>query len=62
MTRLTPISLEHRRQASELGRQMEQAETNTERLRLAHEAVRLLEVAKLEEVLNEQTQSAVVVP
>lgn len=55
MTRLTPISMEHRRQASELGRQMEQAETNTERLRLAHEAVRLLEMAKLEEALKAQT-------
>ncbi len=57
MTKLTPTSTEHRRQASELGRQMERAETDTERLHLANEAMRLLEMAKLDEVLAQQASS-----
>lgn len=55
MTILTPISTEHRRRASELGRQMERAETITERLHLANQAVRLLEMARLDEALAQQT-------
>ncbi len=46
--------MEYRRKASELGRQMEQAETDTERRRLANDAVRLIEMAELEETLTEQ--------
>lgn len=54
MARLTSASMEYRRKASELGRQMEQAETDTERRRLANDAVRLIEMAELEETLTEQ--------
>jgi hypothetical protein len=62
VARLTPVSIEYRRKASELGRQMEQAETDTERRRLASEAVRLIEMAKLEETLTEQMLRPVEAP